>query len=561
MVSECGTACVSPPPPVPLLNLYFFIFQMGQCTSKDPVVVGPFAASRHAESCETSKIVKQRDFLPFLGELKKTISKKESIAFVAEGMSFSLDGEEPDVLAYKANVGNKLYHHVYLKCHCPRKYAGVNINQLDSRGQTALHVALRKRDSHMIKLMLNLGSDPHIHNKLGLAPMHVACETGDIGALTLLLQAGVNPDMRERQSMPNIFSHYRTGLTISASNGDLQCVSKLLEAGAFVDIPDSEGNSALHKAALFGHLGCIKTLLLHGAEPNVYNSIRATPLQFALAQMHTECVRTLMKAGSDVNLFSEELPRILTLSAMTGELDVVRQCAQVMGDLDVRDITGMNALYYTFTGDIKRLRTYYPAVSSQGINFDFQYSQLNGRTDTLQFLVEQGCDIEGMLSDAMGSNTLTVKHFTLPQNVDMFKTCLVACGFAQIAYKETDVLFWKLLGRNSSVLVRLLHSALPSLDKLVKPKLMEVTDWTGQNTTEAVVRYLETSGADASTAKWIQKRLNQPRNLQDWCRQAIRFTISSNVLYKVKHLPLPKVLKTYITMQDVIDEHRYVIAS
>ncbi|KAK2146279.1 hypothetical protein LSH36_619g01076 [Paralvinella palmiformis] len=533
---------------------------MGQCKSKDPVSVGPFAASRHADSCPTSKIVRQRDFLPFVSELKKTISRRDSVAFVAEGMTFAIDGdEEPDVLAYKANVGGTIYHHVYLKCQCSRRYAGVNINQLDSRGQSALHVALRKRDCHMIRLLLNLGSDPNLPNGLGLAPMHVACETGDYGALSLLLRAGVNPDTRERPSLPNLFAHFRTALTISASNGDLQCVSRLLEAGALVDIPDSEGNSALHKAALFGHLSCIKALLLHGAEPNVCNIIGATPLQFALAQMHTECVQILVKAGSDVTVFSRQLPPIVILAAITGELDVVRESARTMDDLDVRDASGMNALYYTFSGDIDRLRAYYPAASSQGINFDFQFSQLNRRTESLQYLIEYGSDVEAMLCDAIRSNTLTVKHFTLPPNVEMFKLCLTACGFKAISDADSDALFWKLLGRNSSVLVRLLYSALPNLDGVIKPKLLEVTDWTGQNTAEAVLRYLETSGADTSTALWIQKRLNQPRKLQEWCRQTIRFTITKNVLHRVKALPLPSTLKNYVTLQDVIDEHRHDI--
>ncbi len=526
---------------------------MGQGKSCDPVSLGPFAASRHADSCHMRDVINKRDFLVFLRELKKAVSKRESVAFVADGMTFTEEGDEPDVLAYKVSVGGQLYHHVYLKCTCPRKYAGMNINQLDSRGQGALHVALRKRDSSMVQLLLSLGSNPNQHSKLGLAPLHIACETGDREALGILLQAGVNPNTEENQSVPNLEQHFRTGLTISASNGDLVCLSKLLDAGADVNVTDSLGNSALHKAALFGHTDCVKTLLLHEADPNIQNTSGATPLNFALLQMHTQIVRMLIKAGSDVTMTSRELPSNLVLASLTGETEIVNRCVRFLGDVDTKDRTSMTALYYTFTGDIGRLRKHFPDINSHVINFDFQYCQLNGRADTLAFLLKEGSDVETMMRNALSANILTAKHFTLPHNVEMFTLCLRACGFSTIPIKDIDALFWKLLGRNSQILIKLLLSALPRLDGFIKPKLLDVVDWTGMHTSEAVIRYLENAGAETPLARWIQNRLEQPRSLQEWCRQGIRAGISRNVMHSVTFLPLPKPTMDYVLLKDVTD--------
>ena len=535
---------------------------MGHNVSKDPEVNGPFAPVRHAESCYLRQMVEKRDFLLFVSELKVTIRERESIGFAAPYM---LDGKtaeelcaslEHDVLAYRVDEPPTPRHYVFLRCYCKGRYIGMDINKLDSRGQCALHVAVRKRDQEMVRLLLNLGANPMKFHKFGLSPMHIACETGDHASLEILLKAGGDPNIRENQKLSMFHDQSRTCLIIAATHGYVQCISVLLDNGADVNQTDSSGNTALHKGCVYGNsarnTACVKMLLDGGADTDIQNELGATPLQLALMQQHTDVVRQLMSRNCDVTKCSRELPSPLTVSAMMGEKEVLDECLKHHDNFDDTDSTDRTPLYYTFTGDIQRLKDYYPAIQLQGITFDFHYSKLPRRKETFATMVKIGANVEKVLRDAIFANTLTVKHFTLPQNVELFKLCICACGFSAIADEETESLFWKLVSRNGTILVKIIVAALPRLDHLIQRKLLGVVDWTGEHTEDAVQRHLENAGADYPTAAWIHNRMKECRLLQDWSREAIRKQISTNVIHRAKQLPLPRRLINYVMLADEV---------
>ena len=442
------------------------------------------------------------------------------------------------------------YHYAYAACDCPGTYVEVDVNQLDCRGQRALHVAIRKRNHRLVTWLLYAGADLNGYNKWGLAPLHVACEIGDIDTVLQLLHLGADPNVPEHQQLTMFSNQRRTPLSIASSHGHAQCLAAILEAGGDTEHTDYGGNSALHKAAVYGHVTCVKALLRHGAGPDIKNGIGATPLQLALLQRHSTIVQLLLDARCDVTLSSDELPSVLTLAATTGECEVLSRCLQSPADIDAVDRSQKTPMYYTFTGDVGSLRASYTAIPSQGVLFDLQYSQLKRRRETYALLVNRGGDVEQALVHAVHANTLTAKHFTLPQNVELFRLSIRACGFNRLMDRELEALFWQVAASDSGVLLRKLLEALPRLDRPIRAKLKDVRDWTGQHTEEAGLRYLEYSGLNLSTASWVQELTRQPRLLQDWCRHAIRRGISANVVVRVTHLPLPKSLKEYLTLPD-----------
>ncbi|ELT95724.1 hypothetical protein CAPTEDRAFT_162329 [Capitella teleta] len=541
---------------------------MGHAASKVIEVEGPFSSKHHDTSCPLRLLVVKRDFVPFLEELKSRIHTGHgSIGFASPALLQRCSGSSnpkpgdfqdihDDVLSYKADHGPETAHFVYVRCSCKGRYAGLDINRLDSRGMAAIHVAVRRGDPDMLTLLLNLGANAAKASRWGLTPLHIACETGNQPAVANLLhEAGVDPNETEQLDLKNIGNERRTPLIVAATHGHTECLLELLNKNADCNLCDYKGNTALHKAAVYGVNSSIAPLLKYGAELNAQNHLGLTALHLALMQTHKGIVKDLLKAGATVtHKCDAHLPSILSVAAMTGEVQVLDQCIAAQQNIDEIDASDRTPLYYTFTGDVRRLRRSYPAIEEQGICFDFHHAMLPERRFTFRRLIEHGADIERMLKDALWHDALSSKHFTLHQYTELFGVCLCSCGLAGFSNADVDQLFWKLLSRNNERLVRVLLNALPRLCGHLRPKFCEVLDWTGAHTDDAVVRHLENAGADASTAEWVLRQTQGARSLRDWSRQAIRSTISANVAYRAPRLPLPNRLIDFVMMTEFDDE-------
>ena len=55
---------------------------------------------------------------------------------------------------------------------------------------TSLFLAVSRRHLEVVRLLVSLGADMHIRNSSGAAPLHVACENGDLLIMRFLLQNG-----------------------------------------------------------------------------------------------------------------------------------------------------------------------------------------------------------------------------------------------------------------------------------------------------------------------------------------------------------------------------------
>eukprot|EP00959_Pyramimonas_sp_CCMP1952_P246104 5143772-Pyramimonas_sp.AAC.1 len=81
-----------------------------------------------------------------------------------------------------------------------------------------------------------------------------------------------------------------------------ETVRALLDAGAAVNMQNSEGMTPLHKAALYRHPNWIEALLEAGAAVNLQNSEGMTPLHEAARVINHEGVVLLLEAGATATL-------------------------------------------------------------------------------------------------------------------------------------------------------------------------------------------------------------------------------------------------------------------
>lgn len=87
----------------------------------------------------------------------------------------------------------------------------------------------------------------------------------------------------------------------AAMRGDLDRVRDLLRAAADVNVPQSDGMTALHWAALEGHGDMAETLIYAGAHLDVGTRLGGyTPLHLAARSGHQELAAILVEAGADV---------------------------------------------------------------------------------------------------------------------------------------------------------------------------------------------------------------------------------------------------------------------
>ncbi|XP_028326084.1 poly [ADP-ribose] polymerase tankyrase-2-like [Gouania willdenowi] len=99
----------------------------------------------------------------------------------------------------------------------------------------------------------------HKRNGRGETQLHTACSRGDVGAVTALIQAGINVNIEDYAGW--------TALHEACVVGDEAVVQALLKAGASINANSCDGVTPLHDAVSAGNDQLVKLLLLTGCNP------------------------------------------------------------------------------------------------------------------------------------------------------------------------------------------------------------------------------------------------------------------------------------------------------
>ncbi|GIY32354.1 hypothetical protein CEXT_691581 [Caerostris extrusa] len=94
----------------------------------------------------------------------------------------------------------------------------------------------------------------------------------------------------------------KTALQVACHQGHLEIVRLILGAGGSLEVPDDDGDTALHYSA-FGNQPVVMDLLLKkGSDINAVNKARCSPLHVAVNKQHFDCVKVLLKHRCNVNV-------------------------------------------------------------------------------------------------------------------------------------------------------------------------------------------------------------------------------------------------------------------
>lgn len=161
---------------------------------------------------------------------------------------------------------------------------GAEIDAVEpSRGQTALMWAAASRQPAVTRVLIERGAavDARTEAVRQLRGTGLRSTTSPAGA-TEFDAGGFTP------------------LLFAARHGDAGSARLLLDAGAGIDAPAADGNSALVIAAMSGHARLAELLLARGADPNA-SGAGYTALHAAVLRSDARLVRALLARGADPN--------------------------------------------------------------------------------------------------------------------------------------------------------------------------------------------------------------------------------------------------------------------
>jgi uncharacterized protein len=272
-----------------------------------------------------------------------------------------LSAAEPGSIATAAMSGDREAVKALLK-------KGVDVNEAQGDGTTALHWASMKGDAELAQMLVVAGANLRATTRIGAyTPLYLAAKGGHSSVVAVLLAAGADAKA--------VTSNGTTPLMIAAAAGDTRSITSLIENGADINAKDgAKGETPLIFAAGFDRTEAVKLLLARGADHKATSKV--------------------------VDLFALTAPEEDAMARGTGGNGPARAASNRPADV---------------AGATRAFR-YNELISSQGGLSALLFAARQGYTDTVKALLDGGADINQISSGDKTSPllmTIINGHFDL----------------------------------------------------------------------------------------------------------------------------------------------------
>lgn len=150
---------------------------------------------------------------------------------------------------------------------------GMNADQLDKHGNTALVWAVRNGFGDVVEALVHAGANLNHLNNVGESPLSLAVAANDEDIAAFLLEHGANPNICDLDGV--------CPLHAASEAGSLSLVSLLLYYGAAANCKDHDGDTAVHWAVRGNHSAVVRELVNAGASLDEQNDDGESPRDLA----------------------------------------------------------------------------------------------------------------------------------------------------------------------------------------------------------------------------------------------------------------------------------------
>ncbi|KAK2498524.1 hypothetical protein MC885_006168 [Smutsia gigantea] len=247
---------------------------------------------------------------------------------------------------------------------------------------TPLHVASKRGNANMVKLLLDRGAKIDAKTRDGLTPLHCGARSGHEQVLEMLLDRAAPILSKTKHNVPvdDVTNDYLTALHVAAHCGHykvakvlldkkanpnakalngftplhiackknrIKVMELLLKHGASIQAVTEKqsGLTPIHVAAFMGHVNIVSQLMHHGASPNTTNVRGETALHMAARSGQAEVVRYLVQDGAQVEAKAKDDQTPLHISARLGKADIVQQLLQQGASPNAATTSGYTPLH------------------------------------------------------------------------------------------------------------------------------------------------------------------------------------------------------------------------
>lgn len=223
---------------------------------------------------------------------------------------------------------------------------GANTKEQDAKGNTPLHLAVKKRKPNLkiINLLMDHGAsaDEFCHDEL--SPLYHAVRLENIEVLNILVK---------RAEIDNKNKHGMSPLVLAVQKNNTNIVRKLFEADrAVLDVfYFKKEMTPLHRAAKNGNLEIVKLLVSNGyGSFNVKNADNETPLYLASINGHLDLVEFFIENGCNIEeSTTPDNKSLIHACAINGQLEVLKFFRNYGEKIDGRTVDGETPLHLAIT--------------------------------------------------------------------------------------------------------------------------------------------------------------------------------------------------------------------
>ena len=195
-----------------------------------------------------------------------------------------------------------------------------SINAIDARGRTPLTWAASRGDEHAISLLLDAGADPNTFDNYGDGAITHAAENDRNGCVRLLLEANAEftPVLPAGKKLIDALIH----TTRYASK--LSSLKQLLESGADVAASTTEGWTPLFNVARLDKVDFAEILLDYGANINATSTCGQTVLTTAITYNSHNVLRLLLEQWREFGTCPRHQgPNLLQIAALHADMETM----------------------------------------------------------------------------------------------------------------------------------------------------------------------------------------------------------------------------------------------